>query len=130
VKSVVTRKKSFFREQSRCCPLSCSPPAAPGERPLSPGAAHSVLARGRTRVGFPDPEVPLPAPFLCLGSYLSAVQPQSPLPASKRITFPLDLNFLVLTVQEKRVLSVQPNPFKHSLPPPTSPPQKSARVKS
>lgn len=49
---------------------------------------------------------------------------------SQRITFPLDFSFLVLTMQEKRVLSVQPNPFKHSLPPTPPPAKKSARVKS
>lgn len=82
---------------------------------LDPGATHRVRAQGRTLSGLlQTPEVPLPAPPVCLSSYLSAEKPQRPQPASKRITFPLDLNFLVLTVPEKRVISLQPKPFKHS----------------
>lgn len=65
-------------------------------------------------MGFTDPRGPLPAPCLCLPSYLSAEQPQRPLPASQGITFPLDLNFRVLTVQENWVISVQPKPYKYS----------------
>lgn len=47
---------------------------------------------------------------------------------SQRITFPGDFSFLVLTMQEKRVLSVQPNPFKHSLPPTPPPAKKKKKV--
>ncbi|KAL4679433.1 hypothetical protein H8959_009083, partial [Pygathrix nigripes] len=61
-------------------------------------------------VGFSASKVSSPhALHLQRQSYLSAEQQQPSLPASKTITFPLDLNVLVLTVLEE--------PFKHSLPP-------------
>ena len=130
-KSGDAEEVGFSESQSRCCP----PVALHLQRQVSgspgPGTAHRVRAQGRTLSGLlQTPEVPLPAPPVCLLSYLSAEKPQRPLPASKRITFPLDLNFLVLTVPEKRVISLQPKPFKHSFAPTSPNPPKSARVKS
>lgn len=101
-------RSRFFREQSVV--PSRSPPAAPGELQPRPWRRPAASARGEdSGWDHPTPEIPLSAPFHCLQSYLSAEQQQPSLPASKTITFPLDLNVLVLTVLEE--------PFKHSLPP-------------
>lgn len=99
-------EKSDFPRASPGVIPSRSPPAAPGEgQPWPRLHPRRPRAGEDSRGGFTDPRGPLHAPFLGFPSYLSAERRQRLLPACKRITFPLDLNFLVLTVQEKWVIS-------------------------
>ncbi|XP_078222567.1 uncharacterized protein LOC144581736 isoform X1 [Callithrix jacchus] len=88
-------------------PQTCSrPPCSPPGRPQDIwGDVKSVVTRKKSvspravKVSSPHARSPPAAPE----------QSQTSLPASKRITFSLDLNLLVLTVLEK--------PFKRSVPP-------------